>query len=89
LKSKELRIDTTESMKSNNLSNDLSLSDFSNINNIYLQYLLQQQQLALAFTVPSLIRRPLQRLPSVLLLFIALSASQPTYKRKITTKQAS
>jgi hypothetical protein len=71
------------------LSNDLSLSDFPDINNIYSQYLLQQQQLAPASTALSSIGRPFQRLPPILLPFITLSASRPTYKRKITTKQAS
>jgi heat shock protein HslJ len=58
-KSEEPGIDTTESMKSNDLSNNSSLSGFPDINNIYSQYLLQQQQLALASTAPPSIRRPL------------------------------
>jgi hypothetical protein len=89
LKSEELKINTTEFMKSNDSSDDLSLSDFPDINNIYSQYLLQQQQLAPASTAPSSIRRPLQRLSPILLLFTALSASRLTCEHKITTKQAS
>jgi hypothetical protein len=89
LKSKEPRINITKSTKSNDSSNNSSLSDFPDINNIHSQYLLQQQQLTPAFTAPPLIKRPLQRLPPVLLHFTAPSVSQPTREHKVTIKQAS